>query len=93
MLRQEIWSFQQYWNRFQRKYKQISERKKTVRRNQREAVRKIIHSFRFVRPAGGHNVSGTTGTQYRAATQLFWAIVMSDECDVLCCHEVLLTIY
>ena len=62
--------------------------KKTVWRNQREAVRKIIHSFRFVRPAGGHNVSSTTGTQYRAATQLFWAIVMSDECDVLCCREV-----
>ena len=52
----------------------LKEKKKTVRRNQREAVRKIIHRFRFIRPTGGHNVSGTTGTQYRAATQLFWKI-------------------
>ena len=49
MLGQETWSFQRYWNRFQRKYKHISERKNTVQRNQREAVRKIIHSFDFVR--------------------------------------------
>ena len=64
-------------------------KEKTVRRNQSEAIRKIIHSFRFVSPAGGHNVSGTTGTKYRAATQLFWAVVMS----VMFCAVMLHTLF
>ena len=52
-------------------------KKETVWRNQREAVR--IHSFSFVRPVGGHNVRGTTRTQYRAVTQLFWVSVMMSD--------------